>query len=189
MHVRTIFTRHDEPTHDGPDSQRGRRRPAARQRRRRDDGRREAAAAARRLAASRALARRARARRRADRSRSRVGDVFYALTSERGTRYVWQAATSLLGGRLTGTLDGGAIATGVRLRNVHWKSLDGKGTDIAVDSVSGRWALTREPLRFTIDYLHIGTIDARIAPSNERHHEDGTAEGPAHADPARDPRS
>ncbi|SAK62805.1 PF04357 family protein [Caballeronia arationis] len=39
------------------------------------------------------------------------------------------------------------------------------GTDIAVDSASGRWELTREPWRFTIDYLHIGTIDARIAPS------------------------
>ncbi|SAL10173.1 translocation/assembly module TamB domain-containing protein [Caballeronia humi] len=94
-----------------------------------------------------------------------VGLIFYALMSERGTHYVWQAATSLLGGRLTGTLDGGAVATGVRLRNVHWKSLDGKGTDIAVDSVSGRWELTREPWRFTIDYLHFGTIDARIAPS------------------------
>lgn len=94
-----------------------------------------------------------------------VGMIFYALMSERGTHYVWQAATSLLDGRLSGTLDGGSVATGLRLRNVHWKSLDGKGTDIAVDSVSARWELTREPWRFTIDYLHVGTIDARIAPS------------------------
>jgi translocation and assembly module TamB len=94
-----------------------------------------------------------------------VAIIFYALNSERGTRYVWQAATSVLGGQLTGTLDGGAIATGLRLRNVHWKSLDGKGTDVSVDSVSGRWALTRAPWRFTIDYLRIGTVDARIAPS------------------------
>ena len=94
-----------------------------------------------------------------------VAMILYGLNSERGTRYVWQAATSLLGGRLSGTLDGGAIATGLQLRNVHWKSLDGKGTDITVDSASGRWELTREPLRFTIDYLHVGTVDARIAPS------------------------
>ncbi|MDB5782021.1 translocation/assembly module TamB domain-containing protein [Caballeronia mineralivorans] len=94
-----------------------------------------------------------------------VAMILYALNSERGTRYVWQAATSLLGGQLSGTLDGGAIATGLRLRNVHWKSLDGKGTDIAIDSVSGRWELTRAPLRFSIDYLHVGTVDARIAPS------------------------
>ncbi|AME24087.1 translocation/assembly module TamB domain-containing protein [Burkholderia sp. PAMC 26561] len=89
--------------------------------------------------------------------------ILYALNSERGTRYVWQAATSLLGGRLSGTLDGGAISTGLRLRNVRWKGTD--GTDVAVDSVSGQWALTRAPLRFTIDYLHVGTVDARIAPS------------------------
>ncbi|WP_250537459.1 hypothetical protein, partial [Caballeronia sp. AZ10_KS36] len=66
-----------------------------------------------------------------------LGTVFFALTTEPGTRYLWQAATSLLGGRLTGKLDGGAVATGLQLRDVHWKSLDGKGTDIAVDSVSG----------------------------------------------------
>ncbi|MDP9153668.1 MAG: translocation/assembly module TamB domain-containing protein [Pseudomonadota bacterium] len=92
-----------------------------------------------------------------------VATILYALNSERGTHYVWQAATSLLGGRLSGTLDGGAISTGLRLRNVHWKGTD--GTDVAVDSVSGQWALTRAPLRFTIDYLHVGTVDARIAPS------------------------
>jgi len=92
-----------------------------------------------------------------------VATILYALNSERGTHYVWQAATSLLGRRLSGTLDGGAISTGLRLRNVHWKGTD--GTDVAVDSVSGQWALTRAPLRFTIDYLHVGTVDARIAPS------------------------
>ena len=32
--------------------------------------------------------------------------------------------------------------------------------------MAGRWALTREPWRFTIDYLHVGTVDARIAPSS-----------------------
>jgi translocation and assembly module TamB len=94
-----------------------------------------------------------------------VGTVFFALTTDRGTRYAWQAATSLLKGQLSGKLEGGSIASGVQLRDVRWN--DGKGTDIAVDSVSGRWALTREPLRFTIDYLHVGTVDARIAPSNE----------------------
>jgi translocation and assembly module TamB len=92
-----------------------------------------------------------------------LATILYALNSERGTRYVWQTATSLLGGRLSGKLDGGAISTGLRLRNVRWKGAD--GTDVAVDSVSGRWELTRAPLRFTIDYLHVGTVDARIAPS------------------------
>ena len=36
-----------------------------------------------------------------------VAMILYAVNSERGTRYVWQAATSLLNARLSGTLDGG----------------------------------------------------------------------------------
>ncbi|KMQ80438.1 putative exported protein [Candidatus Burkholderia pumila] len=94
-----------------------------------------------------------------------VGTVFFVLTTDRGTRYAWDAATHFLKGQLTGKLDGGSIAHGLQLRDVHWK--DKTGTYIAVDSVSGRWSLTRDLLRFTIDYLHVGTIDARIAPSNQ----------------------
>ncbi|PCE25116.1 translocation and assembly module protein TamB [Paraburkholderia acidicola] len=92
-----------------------------------------------------------------------VGLVYGALATERGTGYVWRVAVKLLGGQLSGTLDGGAIATGVRLRHVEWRGAD--GTDIKVDSVAGKWALTRAPWRYSIDYLHIGTIDARLVPS------------------------
>ncbi|MFM0286103.1 translocation/assembly module TamB domain-containing protein [Paraburkholderia megapolitana] len=92
-----------------------------------------------------------------------VGLVYGALATERGTGYVWRAAVKLLGGQLSGTLDGGALATGVRLRHVEWRGAD--GTDIKVDSVAGKWALTRAPWRYSIDYLHIGTIDARLVPS------------------------
>ena len=94
-----------------------------------------------------------------------IGLLYGALTTERGTAYAWQAAVRLLGGKLTGTLEGGALANGVQLRQVRWRSLDGSGTDIQVDRVAGRWALTREPWRFTIDYLHVGTIDARVGAS------------------------
>src|SRR3954451_6760183 len=95
-----------------------------------------------------------------------LGLVYGALTTERGTAYAWQAAVRLLGGKLSGTLEGGALANGVRLRAVRWRALDGSGTDIQIDRVSGRWGLTREPWRFTIDYLHVGTIDARIGASS-----------------------
>ncbi|CAD6539468.1 hypothetical protein LMG28727_03647 [Paraburkholderia kirstenboschensis] len=91
-----------------------------------------------------------------------LGLLYGALTTERGTAYAWQAAVKLLGGKLSGTLESGALANGVRLREVRWRALDGSGTDIQVDRVSGRWALMREPWRFTIDYLHVGTVDARI---------------------------
>ncbi|ANB71599.1 gramicidin biosynthesis protein [Paraburkholderia phytofirmans OLGA172] len=95
-----------------------------------------------------------------------IGLLYGALTTERGTAYAWQAAVKLLGGRLTGTLGSGAIANGVQLRQVRWRSLDGSGTDIQIDRVAGRWGLTRKPWRFSIDYLHIGTIDARVGSSS-----------------------
>jgi translocation and assembly module TamB len=96
-----------------------------------------------------------------------VGGALYgAVATERGTAYAWQAAVKLLCGRLTGTLAGGALATGVRLRQVEWRSLDGSGTDIKIDRVDGRWAVTGRPWRFAIDYLRVGTIDARIGSSS-----------------------
>ncbi|MFM0724924.1 translocation/assembly module TamB domain-containing protein [Paraburkholderia strydomiana] len=95
-----------------------------------------------------------------------VGLLYGALTTERGTAYAWQAALRLLDGRLGGTLEGGTLANGVQLRQVRWRALDGSGTDIQIDRVAGRWALAREPWRFTIDYLHVGTIDARIGASS-----------------------
>ena len=95
-----------------------------------------------------------------------LGLLYGALTTERGTAYAWQAAVKLLGGKLSGTLESGALANGVRLREVRWRALDGSGTDIQIDRMSGRWALMREPWRFTIDYLHVGTVDARIGASS-----------------------
>ncbi|MEA3128561.1 MAG: translocation and assembly module TamB, partial [Paraburkholderia sp.] len=95
-----------------------------------------------------------------------IGLLYGALTTERGTAYAWQAAVKLLGGKLTGTLESGALSTGVQLRQVRWRSLDGSGTDIQVDHVAGRWALSRKPWRFAIDYLHVGTIDARVGASS-----------------------
>ncbi|MCC8401121.1 translocation/assembly module TamB domain-containing protein [Paraburkholderia sp. MMS20-SJTN17] len=95
-----------------------------------------------------------------------LGLLYGALTTERGTAYAWHAAVRLLGGRLDGTLDGGTLARGVQLSDVRWRSLDGSGTDIRIDRVAGSWALARDPWRFTIDYLHVGTIEARIGASS-----------------------
>ncbi|MFP3568350.1 translocation/assembly module TamB domain-containing protein [Paraburkholderia sp. SIMBA_030] len=95
-----------------------------------------------------------------------IGLLYGALTTERGTSYAWHAAVKLLGGRLTGTLESGTLARGVQLRQLRWRSFDGSGTDIQIDRAAGRWALTREPWRFAIDYLHVGTIDARVGASS-----------------------
>ncbi|KVE39317.1 translocation/assembly module TamB domain-containing protein [Burkholderia sp. TSV86] len=94
-----------------------------------------------------------------------AGALVAAATTERGTQLAWHAAVKLLGGRLSGTLDGGALATGVRLSQFAWTSPDGSGTEVRIDRIAGRWALTRAPLRLAIASLRAGTIDVRIAPS------------------------
>ena len=94
-----------------------------------------------------------------------AGLLYGALTTERGTAYAWRAAVKLLDGRLAGTLDGGTIATGVRLRHVAWHGAD--GTAVTVDRISGQWALSPRPWRFVVDYLHIGDVDLRMVPSAE----------------------
>ncbi|MBN3754006.1 translocation and assembly module protein TamB [Paraburkholderia sp. Tr-20389] len=98
-----------------------------------------------------------------------IGGLLYGVVvTERGTAYAWQTAVKLLHGQLEGKLDGGSIATGLHMRDVRWRSLDGSGTDIRVDRIDARWALDDKPWRFVVDYLHVGTVDARIAPSTSK---------------------
>ncbi|NIE66188.1 translocation/assembly module TamB domain-containing protein [Burkholderia sp. Ax-1719] len=97
-----------------------------------------------------------------------AGALYGALTTERGTALAWRAAVKVLGGQLAGTLDGGALATGVRLRDVSWHGTD--GTTATIDRASGEWKLEinkDRPWRFVVSYLHIGDIDLRVVPSNE----------------------
>ncbi|MEX3582537.1 MAG: translocation/assembly module TamB domain-containing protein [Burkholderia sp.] len=94
-----------------------------------------------------------------------AGALAAAVMTERGTRLAWQAAVAVLGGRLAGTLEGGSLAEGVRISKLAWVTPGGKGTEVRIDHVEGSWALTRAPLRFTLDYLRAGTIDVTVAPS------------------------
>ncbi len=94
-----------------------------------------------------------------------AGALAAAVTTERGTKLAWQAAVSVLHGRLAGTLEGGSLASGVRIAQLAWTAPHGKGTEVRIDRVEARWALTRAPLRFTLDYLRAGTIDVEVVPS------------------------
>ena len=91
-----------------------------------------------------------------------LGGLFAALQTESGTRYAWDAAVELLGGRLSGTLEGGALATGLRLSHLRWHDAT---TDIQIDHVEGQWRLQRAPLKFIVDFLHAETVDVRLAAS------------------------
>ncbi|WP_322030521.1 translocation/assembly module TamB domain-containing protein [Paraburkholderia sp. J76] len=97
-----------------------------------------------------------------------AGLLYGVLTTERGTAYAWRAAVRLLDGKLAGTLEGGTLASGVRLTNVSWRGAD--GTTLKVDRIGGQWELHgfgQKPWRFVVDYLHAGDIDIRIVPSHE----------------------
>jgi len=101
-----------------------------------------------------------------------IGAALYgAIATEPGTRLLWRAAVAVTAGRLSGSFEGGTLAHGVTLTEVHWRGLAGPAgaasTDIRIDRLSGRWALTRAPWRLTIDTLHAGTIETRLAPSTK----------------------
>jgi len=81
--------------------------------------------------------------------------LYGVLHTERGTRLAWQAALRLSGGRLQGQYAGGSLERGVRLNQVDWH--DGQ-TRVQIDFVTGQWALTRAPWRFTVDFLHAGSV-------------------------------
>jgi translocation and assembly module TamB len=101
-----------------------------------------------------------------------VAALFGAIATEPGTRLVWRAAVAALSPRLSGTFEGGTLARGVRLADLRWHepatAAGAPPTDIRIDRLTGRWALTRAPWRLTIDALQAGTIDAQLAPSTSK---------------------
>lgn len=93
-----------------------------------------------------------------------VGIFLYASHTEPGTRALWQVALQLSGGRLSGVLEGGTLATGLRLQQVAWSA---SGNQIQIDQINGQWGLARKPWRLKVDWLHLGTVEARLAPTAE----------------------
>ena len=95
--------------------------------------------------------------------------LYWTITTEAGARLAWRTAVAVTGTRLSGTLEGGTLARGLSLAGLRWHEpagpAGGPPTDIRIDRLSGRWALTRSPWRLTVDALDAGTIDARLAPS------------------------
>ena len=89
--------------------------------------------------------------------------LFIAARTERGTRLAWDAAIKLSAGHLAGRYMGGTLERGIKLEQVIWRSPDDL---IQIDFLNGQWALTRAPWRFTVDFLHVGTLDLKLAPSS-----------------------
>ncbi|NUO88480.1 MAG: translocation/assembly module TamB, partial [Cupriavidus sp.] len=85
-----------------------------------------------------------------------------ALRTEAGTRHLWTLATRLSAGMLSGRLEGGTVAHGLRLRDVVFASGQ---TRVAVDRVDGSWNLSWQPRRLHVQWLRIGKAEVRLGPS------------------------
>jgi translocation and assembly module TamB len=85
-----------------------------------------------------------------------------ALRTETGTRHLWTLATRLSAGMLSGQLEGGTVAHGLRLRDVVFASGQ---TRVAVDRVDGNWTLSWQPRRLHVAWLRIGKAEVKLGPS------------------------
>ncbi|VVE28347.1 signal peptide protein [Pandoraea capi] len=91
-----------------------------------------------------------------------IGALVWAMSSERGSRWLWQTAVSTLGGKLSGEWRSGSVLHGFTVNDV--KYVDG-ATRITVSKLESRWDLSWRPLHFTVDKLHAGEVDLAFAPS------------------------
>ena len=85
-----------------------------------------------------------------------------ALQTERGSQALWRTGVWLLQGRLSGQFISGSVAQGLQLRDVHYRD---DSTDLAVDSIDGRWRFDFSARKLDIAYLHIGEVDLRLQPT------------------------
>ncbi|VVE89122.1 translocation/assembly module TamB domain-containing protein [Pandoraea bronchicola] len=91
-----------------------------------------------------------------------IGALLWAMSNERGSRWLWQAAVSTLGGKLSGEWRSGSFAHGFTVSDVRY--LDG-ATRITVSRLESRWEWRLRPLHFIVDKLHAGDVEMAFAPS------------------------
>lgn len=91
-----------------------------------------------------------------------IGALLWAMSSERGSRWLWQSAVATLGGKLSGEWRSGSFAHGFTVNDVRY--LDG-ATRLTVSRLESRWELRLRPLHFTVDKLHAGEVSLAFAPS------------------------
>lgn len=91
-----------------------------------------------------------------------VGLALIALRTEPGARVVWQVASRLAPGQLSGKVIGGTLEGRLKLRDVVYRD---EGMVIRIDRIESAWRLLRAPLTLVVDRLHIGTADVTLLPT------------------------
>ncbi|MGA3703623.1 translocation/assembly module TamB domain-containing protein [Ralstonia nicotianae] len=90
------------------------------------------------------------------------GWLVWALQSPTGTAQLWSLATRFGHAHVSGRLAGGTLRDGLSLRDLHVRA---GGTEVRIDHVEGRWAITRGPWHARFAYLSAGNVDVTLHPS------------------------
>lgn len=88
-----------------------------------------------------------------------IGSLIYAVQFDSGTKALWRLGTHALEGKLSGTYVGGTLANGLHLRDVTFRN---QQTRVDIDYIEGRWQLSLNPFKLSVEYLRIGRINARM---------------------------
>lgn len=88
--------------------------------------------------------------------------VVVAMQTEWGTRLLWQMASGLAPGQLSGELVSGTLRDGLHLRNLVYRDAT---RHITIDRLESGWHLLRSPLTLVVPYLRIGSAEVRLLPA------------------------
>ncbi len=87
--------------------------------------------------------------------------ITVALQTDWGAQLLWRTASHLASGKLSGEWVGGNLSGGLQLRNIVYKD---RSTLIRVDRLESSWQLQRFPLKWSVQYIRLGTVDVTLLP-------------------------
>lgn len=90
-----------------------------------------------------------------------VAFVAVVVTTESGSRLLWQLASRALPGQLSGDVVGGTLSRGLRLRNVSYET---PTMQVRIDRAESEWQWYRSPLALVIRSLRLGIVDVTLRP-------------------------
>jgi len=85
----------------------------------------------------------------------------WAIQAPAGTAQLWSLATRFGHAYVSGTLAGGTLREGLSLRDLHVRA---GSTEVRIDHIDGRWALTRGPWHARFAYLNAGNVEVTLHP-------------------------
>ncbi|WP_413707918.1 translocation/assembly module TamB domain-containing protein [Ralstonia sp. Ralssp110] len=91
-----------------------------------------------------------------------AGWLVWAIHSQSGTAQLWSLATRFGNAYVSGKLEGGTVREGVSLRDLHVRA---GSTEVRIDHVEGRWAITRGPWHAHFAYLRAGNVEVILHPT------------------------